>query len=807
MIATSADIDIQDVATGVVATLNSLESYLTTVMNPNRVALADLGMEAMGWTAHAYSPKAFEIWLKQQKLDPNDHLTLHHLAIMHHARAFDLEMGQNPAEADEDWKMALNYWHRLHGGDAFWNHLAAKACSGATSRKGVDELRADLPRLLLGIHYDIALDAETRSKRKARAKFHIALAQNSPFGAEARSAAEAAAYAKFIKAIPDAVWSRNELQEEVVAEGTKIIEEFLLFDPGCQPALEDALRLQRRIQQARNIKWRALDENDPERTRILEAEKKDYEYWRSYFKQLVEMRERLSEYVRENVAGWYFTCGDSLSAYEKYEDAAKCFELAVLACSDEDDRKKYQRRLILSLAYVARAKAAGRADDARIYCDGVHVRGDLTVLACLFLAQAYLLLFNGVSEDDFNLLDLAEELCQRGLAIEPDFDDLQAEEYKGHIKSFLEILARNRVAAQIRAFLNQAQAAMAAHRLQEALSPHNQAERMAKSENVLPKFNSIYILRCQAHAGLRNFTAARKDAKTVADLAESEQDRRAVEQLNEMIEEGEAATAINGLLQQAKQAMEQGQFSDALAPLNEAAKKAPKNDVIFFLRCQAHAGLRNFTAARKDAQTMADLAESDQDRRTAQQLNQMIEQGEAAVAINGLLQQAKQAMDQGHFADALRPLNEAARKAPRNDMVFFLRAQVHVAMGEITAAQQDAQTVSNLAETDEDRRAAQSLNQMITQRQAGAATKRLLDQAKAAMENRQFGEALRSLDRAAVMAPDTIWVFFLRAQARAGSGDMPGALEDALRVQELADSNEERQAAQRLMDALIAANR
>jgi len=49
-----------------------------------------------------------------------------------------------------------------------------------------------------------------------------------------------------------------------------------------------------------------------------------------------------------------------------------------------------------------------------------------------------------------------------------------------------------------------------------------------------------------------------------------------VEQLNEMIEEGEAATAINGLLQQAKQAMEQGQFSDALAPLNEAAKKAPK---------------------------------------------------------------------------------------------------------------------------------------------------------------------------------------------------------------------------------------
>ncbi len=99
---TIQDIDIQAVARGVVDTLNSLEGYLTTSINPNRVALADLGIEPMGWTKLAHSPKAFEIWKKQHKIEPGDHLTLHHLAIMHHARAFDLEMGRNATEADED---------------------------------------------------------------------------------------------------------------------------------------------------------------------------------------------------------------------------------------------------------------------------------------------------------------------------------------------------------------------------------------------------------------------------------------------------------------------------------------------------------------------------------------------------------------------------------------------------------------------------------------------------------------------------------------------------------------------------------
>ena len=204
-LATTENLDICTMAAEVVATLGSLESYLSSSLNPDRVALADLGMDLMGWTRRCYSPKAFEIWYKQHELYPDDLLHIHHLAIMHHARAFDLEIGKNPADANDDWKRALDFWHRLHVSDAFWDELAKKACSGAVNNKGVEDLRAELPGLLLAVHYDIALDDETRDNRKSRAKFHIALAQNSPFEATSRAAARAAAYTKFIMTIRDDV--------------------------------------------------------------------------------------------------------------------------------------------------------------------------------------------------------------------------------------------------------------------------------------------------------------------------------------------------------------------------------------------------------------------------------------------------------------------------------------------------------------------------------------------------------------------------------------------------------------------------
>ena len=234
----ATQIDARACASAVMAALGDLQGYLNASLNPDRIALADLEMEPMGWTKRVHSKRAFEIWKKQLELFGDDPPTLHHMAIMHHARALELEAGQKPTESDSDWSAAMGYWHRLHGMDVFWDNLTAKACAGTNRQDVIKKLRAELPQLILNIHYDIALDRETREKRKSRAKFHIAMVQKAPFDAQHRAEAQRAAYNQYMKSVPDEVWQPNELREEVLAKGQEAIVQYLDFDPGCVPALE-----------------------------------------------------------------------------------------------------------------------------------------------------------------------------------------------------------------------------------------------------------------------------------------------------------------------------------------------------------------------------------------------------------------------------------------------------------------------------------------------------------------------------------------------------------------------------------------
>ncbi len=796
---TQQHIDIGAVARNVIETLDSLESYLTSAMNPNRRALADLGLETMGWTKQAYSPKAFEIWQKQHQLEPDDSLTIHHMAIMHHARAFDLEAGTNPGAADADWKQAMTFWHRLYESAAFWDGLAAKACSGATNTNGVNELRTVFPQLILAVHYDIAFDDETREKRKSRAKFHIALAQNSPFDAAAHASARAAAYEKFILAIPEHVFKPDELREEELAKGTKVIEEYLLYDPGYQRALKDALQLQQRVQRARNIRWRSLDDKDPERSQILERERKDYEHWRPYFKQLVEVRDELAEHERENVAQWYFISGDSLAASGRREDALTCFETAIQVSADEDDRKRYQQRFVQTVAAIARAKAEKEDSGALAYCEKARARQDLTVFACVLLAQAFVTLSSKGHTGDVQLLDTAIELCQRGLAIEPDFDDLEADDHKEHLQSFLGIV-------ELRKVMVQAQAAMQAEHHAEALALLDQAENLAREKDLLRHNNSIYWLRIQACLALRKIPEAKRDLQNYRSLLDQDsslEDIEAGRRLEQMIAQVETMGDIEPLLKKARAALEGGRFAEALSPLNEAAAKAPRNDAVYFLRCQALIAVGNFAAARKDADTAMSLAETARDREQVERLRKMIGEAESKMAIKPLLDKAKQAMENGRFEEALTALNDAAKKDPRNDIIYFLRAQAFAALGRMKEAGQDAKKVAELAETEEDRKAARRLQEMLTRMQSEGGVSRLLKKAQSAMEGSRFSEAEDALDEAAKAAPETGIVYFLRAQARMGTKNFLGAMQDSMTFSKLAKSPEEKAAAKRLSDALL----
>lgn len=51
-------------------------------------------------------------WLKIYKENPRDWIACHHLAILYHARAFDLEMEGKEQEATIAWENALKYWQK-----------------------------------------------------------------------------------------------------------------------------------------------------------------------------------------------------------------------------------------------------------------------------------------------------------------------------------------------------------------------------------------------------------------------------------------------------------------------------------------------------------------------------------------------------------------------------------------------------------------------------------------------------------------------------------------------------------------------
>ena len=414
-LATAAQIDVRSSAMAVMLVLTDVQAYLTTAVNPDRVALADLEMEPMGWTKRVYSQKAFEIWQAQLRLFPDDPLILHHMAIMHHARAFDLEVGPKPAESDADWVAAMGYWHRLHGMDSFWENLTKKVCAGTLRQDAVRKLRADFPQMILAIHYDIALDKETREKRKTRTKFHIAMVQKAPFDAQHRAAAQRAAYYRYVMAVPDEVWQLNELREEVIAEGQNAIAEYLMFDPNCAPALEDVLRLQRRIQRSRTVQKSALDPGDPRWQAILTLEKMDAAAWRPFFDQLVSVPTELDYDVRQELTCWYRAMAHVQRACDCETDAIPFYKAGIAAgITGSEAHQLCVRELGETMAYLARERVRARDPCAQECCDVLRIQPDISVYGLFLLANAYMLL---------GQMDVTEELCERGMTMEPPIAD------------------------------------------------------------------------------------------------------------------------------------------------------------------------------------------------------------------------------------------------------------------------------------------------------------------------------------------------------------------------------------------------
>lgn len=102
-----------------------------------------------------YTDEAIIEFTRAYDYYPGDSGVVHHLAIAHHARAWDFEIKKD-SRASEEWKRALGFWRILVNSREFWTGMKNKlsAFDPDIDPSMIDRVRMNLLENLLDIHVD-----------------------------------------------------------------------------------------------------------------------------------------------------------------------------------------------------------------------------------------------------------------------------------------------------------------------------------------------------------------------------------------------------------------------------------------------------------------------------------------------------------------------------------------------------------------------------------------------------------------------------------------------------------------------------
>ena len=404
---------------------------LRAAADPRAQARRKLGLDAMGWARVPYNSEALAAWHEILRRNPDDGESLHHLAIMHHARAFDLE-AEDATRSNGDWESALQYWHRLWQLDPFWDRIAEIVTKGG-KRDKIDALRSEFPCLVLQVHYDIALDPYTLENCYYRAKYHLGLAASSPFPPAFLAKVQEATFHRFIESIPKETWNPMLRDPDAILPAIDRIKTYVGLEPRYAPAIESALQLQYRLLPSWISEYIGGDKHSPKQQRLLQDIKALATEWRPSFDRLAADGTKLEGRVRTQLCAWYRMMGDAICfGLDQPADGFAYYQTgAEVGPEDDSNRRRCTRGLVLSQAALAYNKADRGDADARAYCDRIAGRSDLSAEAHLVLVGAYLQLGD---------IERAEALCARGIATPPrDYEvDLDASAHEVHLEKLRE---------------------------------------------------------------------------------------------------------------------------------------------------------------------------------------------------------------------------------------------------------------------------------------------------------------------------------------------------------------------------------
>lgn len=559
--------------------------------------------------------------------------------------------------------------------DAFWSYLADIACRKA-KRDSADALRAKLPELLLQIHYDIALAPGTKQHRIA---YHIGLVKKSAFPQAAKAAVQRESYTRFIARVPDTVWQIDTLDPAVIKTGTDAITEFLKIDPGCIPALEDAVRLEVRLTRSHFNELQAAGDNQAVRDRILKSMKQVADEWGPYFDQLLsafagttsssanleawKSRGEPEAWVRRHLDGWNHDDWLELlvslrqSQYWPMQEAAIGQHLEMLRAKLKTPEFKWTTS---GYTWSCSTQPGPPAKTLIHEAPSGFTRREVAALD--EEVRQKLAFWYRVMGDVLRASDHHEESIkyyQSGVRAAPADDD----EYGRCTRSQGEAMA---YVAREKAHKGEAGAREFCERTRAHPPLTITAYRMlANAYALLHEFDTAEAL-CKSGAALE------PDLTDIEAIQEHEKDReRLMEYAKEIAKERKRYRA-HEQIEEGQEHMKKSRFSQAVACFTSAQALVPDEPAVFFFRAQCYLGLGDPEKASKDAQEFWRMLPKDapkEMREAATRLQQQVKEcGEDFRKFGGqvpnLRREAAIAYKADKYAVAESKLREAIRICP-----------------------------------------------------------------------------------------------------------------------------------------------
>ncbi|MFV1964637.1 MAG: hypothetical protein ACC628_04385 [Pirellulaceae bacterium] len=196
-------------------------------------------------SADLLNADAAALFEEVRQASPGDPIALHHLAIIHHGRGYQLHLADGKStEAIRHWHNGVQAWAALVRNDAFWDRLSGRwreRWEASRNDMLVERLlrvdlkgfRRQIPGHLLGLHTAIVL--ESFQSEPAFAKEHMTIALKSDFETADIEAARQRVYTKLLGGI------RRLCKAMKFAEARDLVNRYLTMDPDNPKALCDAL--------------------------------------------------------------------------------------------------------------------------------------------------------------------------------------------------------------------------------------------------------------------------------------------------------------------------------------------------------------------------------------------------------------------------------------------------------------------------------------------------------------------------------------------------------------------------------------